>query len=109
MPKAKLDHQFYMSHPQHREKVMAEYNAHYPHGPPDGQDALKQRNKITAEMLQEELSEVREALKTEAMEELEAARVRHEEAKLGLPSDVPEDIEEYVYLFFLSFNKNKSN
>lgn len=58
MPKAKLDHQFYMSHPQHREKVMAEYNARFPHGPPDGQDALKQRNKIAAEMLQEEPSEV---------------------------------------------------
>ena len=33
--------------------------------------------------------------------------MRHEEAKLGLPSDVPEDIEEYVYFFFFHSTKTR--
>jgi hypothetical protein len=94
-PKAIPDHQFYMSHPLHKEKVAAAYKAHYPDGNV-GDGAIKERNRIAATLLQNEPVEVREALKREAAEELRIAKERHENARTGLPSDVPDDIEEYV-------------
>jgi hypothetical protein len=106
MPKVINLNQFYMKHPRHKEKVAAEYVARYPRGPV-GNNAIKERNRIAAEMLDSEPHEVREALKKEAAEELKAAKERHEEARRGLPSDVPEDIEEYVRSFFIF--KNRSN
>jgi hypothetical protein len=100
MPKGVNLNQFYMRHPQFKEKVTAEYNARYPRGPV-GDTAIKERNRIAAEMLQKEPDEVREALKKEAADELKVAKERYEEARRGLPSDVPEDIEEYVASFFI--------
>jgi hypothetical protein len=96
-PKALPDHQFYMRHPQHKEKVAEEYRIQYPQ---NCTDAIKERNRIAAELLKKEPEEVREALKREAAEELTVAKEKHEEAKRGLPSDVPEDIEEYVHIIF---------
>jgi hypothetical protein len=92
MPKGCPPHQFYMRHPQHKEKVAAEYKARYPRGPV-GDNAIKERNRIAMDMLQAEPEEVREALKKEAAEELKIAKERYEDARRGLPSDVPEDIE----------------
>ena len=97
-PKAIPIHQFYMRHPQYKEKVAAEFQAQYPNSDncSPNHNALKERNRIAAELLQKESDEVQETLKREAQEELETAKARHEEARTGLPSNVPEDIEEYV-------------
>ena len=63
--KAKPDHQFYMRHPQYREKVAEEYQALYPDW--DISDStIKEQNRITAEMLQKEPEDVQKALKREA-------------------------------------------
>jgi hypothetical protein len=94
-PKAISDHQFYMRHPQYKEKVAKEYEALHPDGCA-GDNAIKERNKIAARLLQNEPKEVHEALKREAAEELKAAKLRHAEAMKGRPSDIPEDIAEYV-------------
>jgi hypothetical protein len=95
LPKAIPDHQFYMRHPQHKEKVAKEFLVRYPQGPV-GDNALKERNRVAAELLLGEPAEVREAMKKEAAKQLIAAREKHEDARRGLPSNVPEDIEVYV-------------
>ena len=108
MPKGENLNQFYMRHPQFKKKVTAKYDARYLHSPV-GDTAIKERNRITAEMLQKEPDEVREALKKEAVDELKVAKERYEEARRELPSDVPEDIEEYVTSFLSSKNKSNSH
>lgn len=55
---------------------------------------LKEQNKVTCDLLSQETEAVQEALKKEATDELKAAKERHEVIKKGLPSDVPEDVEE---------------
>ena len=50
--------------------------------------------RIASDLLKEEPVEVREALHNETVEELKVARERYNELKKGLPSDVPEDVEE---------------
>ena len=81
-----------MSHPLYKKKVAAEYKTLYPGGNV-GDSAIKERNRIAAVLLRDEPVEVREALKREAAEELRIAKEKHEEARSGLPSEVPEDIE----------------
>ena len=49
---------------------------------------------IASDLLKEEPVEVCEALHNETVEELKVARERYNELKKGLPSDVPEDVEE---------------
>jgi hypothetical protein len=98
VPKAIPLHQIYMSHHKYKEKVAAEFRAQYPNGlaGSNRHDTLKERNRIAADLLEKEPVAVREALKREARDDLEAAKQRYENARTGLPSDVPEDIEEYV-------------
>ena len=98
VPKAIPLHQVYMSHHKYKAKVAAEFQVQYPNGLAGSKnhDTLKEQNRIAAELLEKEPVAVREALKREAQDDLEAAKQRHEEARTGLPSDVPEDIEEYV-------------
>lgn len=60
---------------------------------------LKNKTKLQSSSSRKESDEVREALKIEVAEELSAAKDRHQRAKKGLPSDVPEDIYEYVFYF----------
>jgi hypothetical protein len=93
-PKAVHDHQFYMRHPQHKGKVSEEYNRRFPSRSAVGADMLKERNKVAWDLLSQETEAVREALKKEAADELKAAKERYEAIKKGLPSDVPEDVEE---------------
>jgi hypothetical protein len=100
-PKAIPDHQFYMSHPLYRDKVTAEYNALYPHS---GNNAIKDQNSVATVLLRKEPVEVQEALRREAVEELRVARKKHEEARTGLPSDIPEDIETCVASSYLLFS-----
>jgi hypothetical protein len=94
-PKAIPIHQFYMRHPQHRDKVSKECQDQYPSGIV-GPNAINVRNRIAVELFQKETEEVRKALEREAAEELKDAKEKHEEARKGLPSDVPDDIQEYV-------------
>jgi hypothetical protein len=92
-PMPKSAHQFYMGHAQYKGKVTEEYKSRYPSGV-IGADSIKVRCEIARNLLMEEPAEVREALRKEAAEELAAAKERYNEAKKGLPSDVPVDIEE---------------
>jgi hypothetical protein len=50
-------HQFYMSHPQYREKVTEEYRARYPSGIV-GPNAIKDRNNMAIELLQKEPKDI---------------------------------------------------
>jgi hypothetical protein len=91
-PKAVSDHQFYMRHPEHKHKVNSEFNTMYPSGA--GSESIKARNKIAIKLLAREPEEVQTALKKEAAEELKLAKERYDERKKGVPSYIPEDIEE---------------
>ena len=97
-PKAIPDHQFYMKHPQYKEKVAEVYRLRHPGGSA-GDNAINERNKIAIEPLQNEPKDVQEALKSKAAEELKVAKSRHEEAKRGLLSDRPEDVDVYAESF----------
>ena len=86
-----------MSHPLYKDKVSEAYWTQFPASALG--DSIKERNRIAVELLEKESNEVREALKIEAAEELSAAKDRHQRAKKGLPSDVPGDVDEYVFFF----------
>jgi hypothetical protein len=98
-PKAIPDHQFYMKHPHHREKVAVEFEAQYPDRSGCDKNEIKERNRIAAELFRKESKEVQEALRMEAAEELRVAKERHEQARSGLPSDLPVDIDAYACSF----------
>lgn len=93
-PKAKSDHQFYMAHPEYKHKVNFEYKNKFSSKSGAGSESIKERNNIAIKLLAQEPQEVRDALKKEAAEELRIARERYEERKTGLPSSLPEDIDE---------------
>jgi hypothetical protein len=104
-PKAVPAHQVYMGHPLYKDKVTEEYWRRFPSGAQG--DSIKERNKIALELFEMESDEIQEAIKGEAAEELSTARERHQRAKRGLPSDVPEEVEEYVQFLFLRTKTDK--
>lgn len=84
-----------MKHPQYKEKVAEVYRLRHPGGSA-GDNMINEQNKIAIELLRNEPKDIQEALKSEAAEELKVAKSRHKEAKRGLPSDRPEDVNVYT-------------
>jgi hypothetical protein len=85
--------QFYMSHPDHRDKVQKAFEDAWEDAPDNAQE-IAVRARVAARMLAEEPVSVRIALDEENQVEFGKEKEAYFEAVLGQPSDKPEDILE---------------
>jgi hypothetical protein len=94
-PKRITDYQFYMQHPDFKERVATTF--HDKHWDAPRAERLARRCEVAREMFQAELEEVKTRIREEAKEEHEGEVRRWQDAIDGLPSMDPVDQEEYVY------------
>jgi uncharacterized protein with von Willebrand factor type A (vWA) domain len=93
-PKGRLTNpQFYMSHPDHKEKFRAAFREQWPTAP-DDIDEIVFQNQLATRMLAEEPVSVQEALEKENLASSRDLKQAYFDALQGEPSDKPEDIIE---------------
>lgn len=88
-PRKPTDYQFYMHHPDHKEKVADRFASEHGQDLPRDQQ-LSLRCRLAGELLQDEPEEVRDKLKVEREEMHKFALAGWKEAEEGMPSVVPE-------------------
>jgi hypothetical protein len=99
-PKRIADHQFYMQHPDFKQKVLEEYATNYAETPRNQRLAVK--CKIAHTLLENESEEVKCRIKQEAAEEHEALAEAYTNRTEALPSADEEERQMYVRSFLIS-------
>jgi hypothetical protein len=97
-PKRIVDYQFYMQHPDFKEKVAQEYSENHLGTPK--KDRLKVKCEIARTLLEAESEEVKARIRAEAVAEHEALLEAHNKAFEGTPPATEEERELLVWNCF---------